>query len=551
MQNRRILSENKITSAHLPTVMLVIGYPIYWLEVYWFQAGQGRTTPLAWFLFLTVSVAVLWVNRTATGLLVKDWKIKFSEMKRPARIFVGVGSLLSAGILLCALYASLLPPHLIQEFDALNYHLTLPRQHLILGSFTHIPWAADDLLLLPVDFAIAPYWLATPLPNKFPQFLFLLGLAAVSVNLVKHLKRVHPPANWIMLFAVLGLHSAGIQMGTAMLDLVICYLFIAALDSFFAGAFALAVIEFSFFFWAKSFIPVQMTLIVAGMLVMFFVLRKFGFFVVGWGLNDPPDFTPDRERPVVCRKMIAGFVILSLLIGGPFVAKSIYYSGTPFFPLVPGLLNIGSDIEKNPKAWQSLIGSSEKWTKDVRDNYGHGRSLTAFLKHFWLLAVPEKGVNNAFDYPLGLMYLIFLGPFVYVFYRSLRGRQYGIIPFFVVFYWGSWWFGSQQSRFLYIPLILSFAVVLAEMRRYSKTFFFAVTLALLMTTISVVRAHRHDFGVPFEEILRKKDLELIRMNANYIKKGDDGYVDLDFHDVAYAGFPVNVIRENLPHTLAY
>jgi len=45
----------------------------------------------------------------------------------------------------------------------------------------------------------------------------------------------------------------------------------------------------------------------------------------------------------------------------------------------------------------------------MKDAYGLKRSLPGFVKHFWLVAVPEQGVNNRFDYPLGLIYLLCLG----------------------------------------------------------------------------------------------------------------------------------------------
>ena len=61
-------------------------------------------------------------------------------------------------ILLIIVLASVEPIHLMQEADCMNYHYGLPRQHLILGSFGHISWAADDLFLLPVDFSLSPFW---------------------------------------------------------------------------------------------------------------------------------------------------------------------------------------------------------------------------------------------------------------------------------------------------------------------------------------------------------------------------------------------------------
>ena len=128
------------------------------------------------------------------------------------RIFLTVGFILGLFILTCALLAALQPPYLMQESDVMNYHMSVPRQHLILGSFAHIPWSADDLFFLPLDFALAPFWFVLPLPNKFPQFIFLLGLIGVVVNLCRELKPGGVMTSIIAVFALLGSHGHGVQM---------------------------------------------------------------------------------------------------------------------------------------------------------------------------------------------------------------------------------------------------------------------------------------------------------------------------------------------------
>src|SRR5882672_6699659 len=87
---------------------------------------------------------------------------------------------LALAILVTSFLAALLPPHLMQEVDALNYHYSLPRQHLIRGSFAHLRWSTADLWPLPLQFALSPYWFMTELPNKVPQFFFLAGLVGLS-----------------------------------------------------------------------------------------------------------------------------------------------------------------------------------------------------------------------------------------------------------------------------------------------------------------------------------------------------------------------------------
>src|SRR3989338_7693020 len=188
-------------------------------------------------------------------------------------------------ILLCSLYAASLPPHLIQESDALNSPYTLPRQHLILNSFQHIAWSSADLFLLPLQFALSPYWFVTALPNKLPQFIFLIGVIMIVGNLMRHLGINRFSIMVLVIFVVIGSHNVGIQMGTAMLDLVICYLFFSFFYIFLNLNMFLAAIEFSFFLWSKSFVPFQTILIMSAMFLLFKIFRIFDFKNVTWGFN--------------------------------------------------------------------------------------------------------------------------------------------------------------------------------------------------------------------------------------------------------------------------
>lgn len=550
MENPDTSKKIFLSPAHLPTMLLIIGYPVYWLELYGMKRGDGTTSLLAPLLFLLSAVYVLGRHGRAVCSLAATFKDFIASKQSGVRFFLGTGCVLSALILLCVWRAALLPPHLIQEFDALHYHYTLPRQHLLMGSFQHILWAADDLFLLPLDFALAPYWFATPLANKFPQFIFLLGMISVSLSLGRQFSQERFIRPALILFAILGSHHIGIQMGTAMLDLVIAYLFLAALDSLFKGNYGLFLVEFTFFFWAKSFIPLQMT----SLLVLFFVLLKFqslfGWNSAQWGFDQSipvqiqwADFKPFRKVGI-------GFLLLSIFIAGPFLIKSLYYAGTPLFPFAPGVLVVNKDMDLDSRHWQSMLDSSQTFMSEVKNGYGHGRSFWAFMKHFWLIAVPESGVNNRFDYPVGLVYLLILGPFVYRLLDSWRKKELAVLPFFVVLYWLSWWFGSQQSRFLYIPILLMMILVISSMRETTKVFVSVLLLALLLNALSLARSHQQDWGRPAASTLRPRDRELIEMSREYIKSNRKDVIELDFHDVVFAQFPVKVTRESLPHTLA-
>jgi len=544
-----IYKKNSLSITHLPTVMLIVGYPVYWLELYLHKANRGVASPAASILFILISLWVFVQRREVIFGYVARIKQFFVQADLMTKILVSIGFLLSLTILGCALYASLYPPHLFQEYDTLNYHITVPRQHLILNSFRFLEWSSGDLFPLPVDFALAPYWLVTKLPNKFPQFIFLLGMVGVALNLLK--KMGGEMSHLFLLgFAILGSHFFGIQMGTAMLDFILCYLFIAALDSFLSGAFILGLIEAAFFFWSKSFVPPQVVILFITVGLLGFLFKKFGVKKTVFAFVSQLDFSYLKmSRKSVC-KIIVIFILIGCVVGGPFVYKSLCYSGTPLFPFAPGILGWNKSFQIRPGLPEALIASSELHMVP-KDSYGHGKSLVPFIKHFWLIAIPEKGVNNAFDYPVGLPYLIFLGPFVYLFIASLRKKKYTILPFFIIIYWVFWWIGSQQTRFLYIPVILMFIVVLAALKKPSKVLLGLLVLSVFLNTLSVVRAHKATFLSSRYDVLRVQDKGLVELAEKYYEKDRQDPVFIDFQDAAFAQFPVFVEKKNSAWILSY
>lgn len=463
------------------------------------------------------------------------------------KIFVASCFFLVLIILGIAFYASLFPPHLMQEFDALNYHLTLPRQHLILNSFEHISWSTADLYLMPLDFALAPYWLATQLPNKFPQFLFFMGLVMISVNLVRYFSKNNLTSILLMIFAVFGFHIIGIQAGTAMLDIVMAYLLLAALDSFIRGSWAMCAVEFAFYFWAKSFTPIQMTLILVGVTTAFFVLRWLGAKGVKWSLNCDIDQRLLKEKGSLFKKVTILFLILSIVIGGPFIAKTIAYVGTPLFPFGVGMMNDNTKIDRNSQAWESLVAKSQLCLA-TRNQYGSGRSIKEFIRHLWLIAVPEKGVNNRYDYPVGLMYLLFSGPFFVITIQALWKRQFPLLSVFVIVFWLVWWTGTHQTRFLFVPLLLMLIVGVIETKIHTRMLMVAMFIALALVSLSVFRAHKNDFGKSRYEVLRQKDKELLELSRSIRPKEK---AQINFYDAAFAQFPINVIHNSSVFVLEY
>ncbi len=529
-----------VSLTHWPTLLLMVGYPLFWLELF-FKLDLRLCGTLAWGALLLVGVILVLRQRPQVLELILSCRQALGG-NVDRILFLLIGGL-SFIILLVSAYAAWLPIHLLQEFDALHYHYTLALQHLVSGSFAHLSWAADDLFLLPLQFALSPFWYATHFPNKWPQFIFLAGLLMVLVSLMRRMAPARNTAWVLVLAAVLGSHGFGIQMGTAMLDLAAAYLFLAAVDSFLRRDMLFFITEASFFIWSKSFMPAQVLLMAVILAGMAFMLRHRPF-TFSYHINP-------QDRAFI-RKSILWFCLAGALVAGPFIAKSLYYAGTPLFPFKPGCLISHPAIDFNTPHGQSLLEASRIWMEKIRDGYGYGRGPVAFIKHFWLIAVPDEGVNNRFDYPLGLPFLLFLGPFLYFFIKGLLKKEVDLMSWFVVLWWALWWLcGSQQSRFLYVPVLLMFAVVALRLPKIPRTLMIALSAALFFNVISLVRAHQGDWGKPFEAVIRPQDKQMALDSLSYIREKRSDVIEVENHDVPYARFPVQVTKEKLPHTIVF
>ncbi len=193
MAIHRSLGKITTTLSHLPTWFFIIGYPLFWLDLYTHSARHGVTSELSWVLFGCAALLCLSAAVGGGQNYFKRLNFFWSSLDRVEKLFWSAGFGIALLILGIVVLASLKPIHLIQESDCLQYHYALPRQHLILGSFAHIPWAADDLFLLPMDFALAPFWFATVLPNKIPQLIIFFGLISVAVRLTSALATERRP----------------------------------------------------------------------------------------------------------------------------------------------------------------------------------------------------------------------------------------------------------------------------------------------------------------------------------------------------------------------
>src|SRR5690349_6490268 len=116
---------DQISIAHTPSLLLLIGYPVYWLEMCLSKNSYGITSPLASCLFI---VAFLWLLISKKESIVANLKdgSHLNRLDFFLKLFFLIGSSVCFVVLLVSWRAALFPPHLMQEYDALNYHITLP-----------------------------------------------------------------------------------------------------------------------------------------------------------------------------------------------------------------------------------------------------------------------------------------------------------------------------------------------------------------------------------------------------------------------------------------
>ncbi len=516
-----------LKASHLPTMLLIVGYAMFWVELYFVRLPLGHTSWAAWIIFGLLVIGMLLPSLRQWPLLIAEARQWWNKQGMMQKFFLSLFFALAFIVLFVASRASFLPPHLPQEYDFLNYHLTIPRQHLIMGSFAHLPWSVADFYLLPLDFAIAPYCLATEFPSKLVFYFFVLGILGVSASLTWKFSKQNVLACLAVVIAILGSHGISIQFGVAMFDLVMLYLFLAAVDSFFSGNWGLAAVESSFYIWSKSFVPIQIFILGVVLFGTYFILKKRGWQLIdSWKIGEI----------IKSKKIWIAFVISSFLVGGPFVAKNLCYTGTPLYPFVPGM--VSGAIYENAEVWPSIIKRGRECTH-IKDQYGKGRGLKQLAEHFWILSVPEKNVNNRFDYPLGLPYLLVLLPFIFAFAEDLKNRKINLALWFCFWYWVFWWLGSQQSRFLYIPLVIMFIVVLSDQRFLCRSMLLGLLISLVLCCLSIVRAHKADFLREPEDVLRGRDKTLIEMSTT-VDRGKPAIID--FEDAAFADFAVDIVQ---------
>ncbi len=468
-----------------PIVLWALGFIEFHLTVF-FGPRNGHTLGVSLWIALAVLLAELWRCRYATlrvaGML-------WGEVRRGPALFWLLCAV-QAGMFVLAGYEAHFPPHWPQEYDAINYHMALPRQHLFWGSLQHLRWSAADLWPLALQFGFAPMWFMGATINKWPQLFGALWAFGIVLALGRR-QAVHSFSGWLPALALFSTHGVMVQLGMAMLDLTSLYVLLAAWH---------AAVHRRVFWWAahialyaatKAFYPAQAAiLVVAGLGYM--AIFERGVFIANW------------------RKLAYGAALATMLfflIMARSIVVGIERAGTPIFPFFTCVFSVTN--------CQGAAGESIRAIAAAQfgtiDGYGLGRGAGAIISHLWRISVPAVGsVNNVYDYPLGLTWvllLVLLAASAPVWVKAKR------IPpelMLAAVLWLLWWVTSQQSRWLY-PFIAFglLATVQLQLRANRILLLMVLAGAACISLLSQARAISADMRASAGSIQAQQEASIV------------------------------------------
>lgn len=481
-----------IRFTELPLWVWAVGY----LEFLW-HTTIGGVVPVGIFslsagaIFLTA--AIFSPNRQwrdELRCMRKEWEDAISKKRYPFALAYALCGVSLTLIFLLGAFSALRPPFLPQEYDAINYQMGVPRQLLIRGSLAWIDWSVADLWPMAMQWGMAPITSLAGSLNKLPQFLFSLGAFGCMVRLA----RLAWPAEHSRLLSLLpalaffGAHGAVIQLGTGMMDLPALYLLLLAAACLFDRRYLVAALAISVYVASKAFYPFQIGLVgVAGL---------------AWA------WVTGRPSKSVLKRFVLPLCAFSLVLLARPAMVSMAATGTPLFPFLACKLAEGTECA--PAKRLRMDEAAHAHLSTAKD-YGNGYGPVAFVLHLWRVAVPSAGVNNEYDYPLGLPWLLFL---VLLAFSVKSGEWRHPVLLLAVVFWAVWWVNAHQSRWLYPTLAFGLVGTLPQQKR---AIFLMPTLLVLSTgfsLISQVRSLKPTFALSASE-LREKE----RANVKWDDKG--------------------------------
>ncbi len=476
-----------IRATEIPLWLWAIGY----CEFLCHTLGPGST----WLGVPTFLGAIVLFAFAARGNG-RDWLATLKALHLELKSKLQREPLVAGAYLLCfaflilelglGLFSALRPPHLPQEYDAIHYQMGVPRQLLIQHSLAWINWSVTDLWPMAMQWGMAPVSLAFSTINKLPQFIFTLGVAACLWRLAK---KIAPQGEKLLpltfpLLAFFGAHGVMIQIGSGMMDLPALYLLLLGLLGFLEKRYAVAALALAVYAGSKAFHPFQIgAMIIGGLTWHFFTQKKMLISQV---------FT--RFLP-----LLLGF---SLLLLARSSIVSLAATGTPLFPFAACEITKGNLCNA---ANQAILDDSSRILLGTRNRYGNGRGPIAFLEHFWRVSVPSDGVNNEYDYPLGLPWLLLV---VLLGFSISKGGWRAPLFQLTILFWLLWWFNSHQSRWLYPTMAFGFLATIPQQLKVQKIFPYLLAVSLAFSLVSQTRSLLPTMGISAHEIQAKEEAKV-------------------------------------------
>ena len=96
----------RVSLAHLPTLMLLIGYPAYWLELYVFRRHDGYVSMWPSLVFAILAVLAVFYKRCHIATAFINLCREYGQLKGYLKVIVSVSALVAGFILFFSLMVS-------------------------------------------------------------------------------------------------------------------------------------------------------------------------------------------------------------------------------------------------------------------------------------------------------------------------------------------------------------------------------------------------------------------------------------------------------------
>ncbi len=505
-----------LTLAYFPTLLWFLGFLEFHIQILFFGPTQHATGVS---VYLSLLCALFFAIKKYPNIRADFNKIRSEVISAP--IWFWLLLVITILIVLMGGFESRLPPHLIQERDAINYHMTIPYQHLLQGSLAHLKWSVADLWPMSIQFGLTPAWTMTRHFQKFPQYIFSVWSLWLAISLGRRLYP-HSYLGWIPALAVFTTHGVSMWFGNATLELVNFYFLLAFVHSFFISP------------W-----------IAALHLALFATAKVINIFFVGFScvmITTFYFFTQKELLYLFIKKNIRIFLIafvFALILLSRSMWVSLERVGTPVFPFAPCLFSSFPGCQ-GPLLKESLY-AAELMVR-ARDGFGvatAGRNLTGFLTHLWKVSVPDWGsTTNEFVHPLGMAWVLWvILAFAHLWGWIKKKQALGFYFILAISFWGIWWLGSQQARWLIPTLFLGWLGTSHLQKKIHPLLLgILITASASFSLISLVRAYGWAQNDPSVRLLATSEEIEAQEKSKLVWDPKTGYITSE--EILYVSEPV-------------